>query len=468
MPVDRATFDAVRQRVIQTAPSGLSKQQFDALLDQELAKVEQPPAAASRGMVPQSTVQGDPKASLAQNDPGARPATFANVMLASPTGQATHIAPAIGGAVGGVVGGPLGAAVGGATGDIVRQAGQSLRTDAPAMTSTERAESVVKEGVIQGALQGTGQALAWGGGKLAKWLMNRATTRVTAQLAREFPDLSDTLIDKALTVSKGGEAKARMLLKVAKGKATAALDVAEQAGATIPAQFTPEVAEVYKVALIEQAIKSGQLPPGVSVASARLPAALQQTIQAIETAAQNGTPVNLGPKAADMLKTALQKHARAVYLNRVAPNGPKAMSLGATEAADYATQLNAAIDAVATGYKAANAEAQPLIGAARGLKQAIRPSGNLYQAMVRPAVGAALGSEAGRREGGTTGQIVGGIAGAAMTSPAGMSREAILLAHPAMQALLKQMPRATATALTAFLQSQGSQPMPAHSAAEQR
>ena len=40
MPVDRQTFETVRQRVIETAPPGLSREQFDALLDQELAKME--------------------------------------------------------------------------------------------------------------------------------------------------------------------------------------------------------------------------------------------------------------------------------------------------------------------------------------------------------------------------------------------------------------------------------------------
>ena len=40
MPVDRQTFEAVRQRVIETAPAGLSREQFDALLDQEVAKME--------------------------------------------------------------------------------------------------------------------------------------------------------------------------------------------------------------------------------------------------------------------------------------------------------------------------------------------------------------------------------------------------------------------------------------------
>jgi len=47
--------------------------------------------------------------------------------------------------------------------------------------------------------------VAKAGGVMAKWLMNRATSRVSAALLRDFPELSDTLIDNALTVSKGGE-----------------------------------------------------------------------------------------------------------------------------------------------------------------------------------------------------------------------------------------------------------------------
>lgn len=43
MPVDKKTFDAVRQRVIETAPDGLSESQFNELLDAELLKIDQSP-----------------------------------------------------------------------------------------------------------------------------------------------------------------------------------------------------------------------------------------------------------------------------------------------------------------------------------------------------------------------------------------------------------------------------------------
>ena len=54
MPVDRATFEQVRKRVIETAPAGLSREQFDQLLDSELAKLEQQQPVAPATQAPPS------------------------------------------------------------------------------------------------------------------------------------------------------------------------------------------------------------------------------------------------------------------------------------------------------------------------------------------------------------------------------------------------------------------------------
>lgn len=69
MPVDQGTFQAVRQRVIESAPKGLSKEQFNALLDSEIAKTSQTKKAdaagtwETRGMVTQwHPAGGDPSA----------------------------------------------------------------------------------------------------------------------------------------------------------------------------------------------------------------------------------------------------------------------------------------------------------------------------------------------------------------------------------------------------------------------
>lgn len=382
--------------------------------------------------------------------------------------------PNVGGAVGGFVGGIPGAAIGGAAGEGYRQIAAHVEelpgavrdvargaVEHPIETATGFARGAAagvveagKEAGLQGAFQGAGDLAVRGAGIMSKWLMNRATTRVSAKLMQDFPDLTDTLIDKALTVSKGGYEKARSMLLAAKADATIALRKADASGARIPIQLTDDLAESLKTALLEKAIKSGTVKaaPGtpLTVASQRLDPATAALFQQIDAAA-NGGVFHLAPSQADVLKTQLQKESRLLYANRTAPNGQRAMGMDATERAEFASRLNEAIDTLATGYKSANAAARPLIGAVRGIQQATRPNGNLYQALVRPAVGAAVGTETGRESGGKWGAIAGGAAGAAMTSPAGMSREAIVLAHPAMQAILRQVPRSTAGMIVEFV-----------------
>ncbi len=401
------------------------------------------------GQTPKTTEQAKP----AEGHPWINAAAD---LLPTAGGIAGGIIGGIGGTafgvgVGGVPGAVGGATLGGATGEAARQLIREA-TGGPVPTMTQAAKGMAEQGAAQGAGELAGAGVVAGAGGLSKWLMNRATSRVTAQLAREFPELSDTLIDNALTVSQGGYGKALGLLKTAKAKATATLIDAEKLGAQVPVQLTPELADSLKTAILEKAIKAGQIAAPkagapVTTATERLSGPMKQLFQQIDLAADGSIPLLLKPTEADLFKTQLQKESRALYLNRVAQNGPKAMGQSETLMADYAAKLNSALDGVAQGYKAANAEAQPLIGAVRGLKQAIRPSGNLYQAMVRPAFGAVTGGMLGQREGGSTGAALGTIAGAAMTSPAGMSREAIILAHPAMRAVLQQLPKPIAQKL---------------------
>lgn len=390
------------------------------------------------------------------------------------------LAPTVGGIIGGMTGGASGAAVGGAAGQGYKELIEHAREIPGAMVDVARnlvqQPSATVKGFAQGATEGAKQAGMEGGaqavgqlagekavqgvGVLSKWLMNRATTRVTAQLAREFPNLSDTLIDNALTVSEGGYGKAKALLMAAKAKATQTLAAADAAGQRLTVDLTPDLGESLKTALLEKAVKAGQLQAPaagqpVTSATQRLPGPMRTLFQQIDHAIENQLPLALKPSEADLFKTQLQKESRALYLNRFAPNGAKAMTADSTVVADYAAQLNTAIDGLASGYKAANAEAQPLVGAVRGLKQAIRPSGNLVQAMVRPAVGAALGGITGESKYGHVGGAVGAVAGAAMTSPAMMSREAIALAHPAVQAVLRQLPKPLAQVVIDALSGSG-------------
>jgi hypothetical protein len=404
------------------------------------------------------------------------------------------VMPAAGGILGGLYGGPAGAAAGGGAGEGFRQLLQHGAEIPGAMLDV--AGNLIHQpmATIKGAVQGTttgglntggeaigqaigqkaGDVLAAGATGMSKWLMNRATSRVSAKLAQEFPDLSNTLIDNALTVSKGGYGQALGLLRVAKAKANTAVQLADSAGAKIPVEMTQDLAESFKTALLNKAIKSGKVPAvpnePLAVASKRLDQTTKDLFSQIDDAANPNTPgstFDLSPSHADLLKTQLQKESRALYANRTAPNGPKAIGMDAAEKADYATQLNSKIDQVATGYKAANTEAQPLIGAMRGIQQSIRPSGNLLQAMVRPAVGAMaggnIGGAEGYREGGGLGAAMGAsagaIAGGALMSPAGMSREAIILAHPAIQGALQALPKPLADWLVqAIATHSGQQP----------
>ena len=365
-------------------------------------------------------------------------------------------APAVLGAGGGFLGGMPGAAAGGALGG-------GLEGIARGQSPLAIGGTMARRGAEQGTLEGAGGLLAKGAGKTATYLMNRATTRISQKLAMDFPELSQTLIENALTVSEGGYKRAKGLLRAAKSKATAALRDAEKAGATVEVDVSPNIADSLKTVIIEQALKGGQVatPAGgpVTMATKRLPAQIQALLMKVDEAAETGAPMTLTPTQADFLKTQLQRESRNLYAGRAAApsQGLKATPAEATLKADFAARLNAAIENVASGYKAANASAQPFIGATRGLQQAIRPSGNLLQAMVRPGVGAALGGAAGQQQGHPA---AGAIIGGAMMSPRGLSMEAITLGNPAVQQFLRQLPRATRIALMKALATQPSPTTP--------
>lgn len=389
------------------------------------------------------------------------------------------VLPAAGGMIGGALGGIPGAAAGGAAGEGYRELGRHVAEipgavadvtrgliEHPAETArgflsgaTHGGLGAGEEAALQAAGQGVGNVAVKAAGGVSKWLMNRATSRVTERVLRDFPELSDTLIDHALTVSKGGYAKAFDLLTRAKVAANAALKASE---GTVPIQMTPDLAESLKTAVLEKAVKAGKVAPmaegeALTTATQRLDPSTASLFQRAERAAEGGGKLHLTAEEADVLKTQLQKESRALYANRTAPNGQKAMGMDATERAEFASRLNDAIDAIAPGYKAANAEARPLIGAVRGIKQATRANGSVYQSMVRPGVGMITGGLAGQREGGTPGAAVGAAVGGLATSPLGMSAQAIALSHPALQQALKQMPRFAAAWLEDLLASQQDQ-----------
>lgn len=370
--------------------------------------------------------------------------------------------------VGGVPGAIGGAGIGGATGESARQLiRHAMGAEAPASAS-DAAVDIAKEGGTQAAYEAGGRVIAAAAKPAARWMMNRAMN-ATERLSREFPNLSQTMIDNALSVSQGGLRRARALLSQAKAGVNEGLEQAGKAnfaagkisGAKIPVQLTPELADSLKTAIVEGAIQSGVTKTGggsVSAATTRLPKAIQQLLGAVDRAAETGQALDLTPELADAFKTQLQREVKALYMQGTSPTGLSAVPALKAIKADFAARLNDAIDAVAAGYKEGNATAQPLIGAVRGIRHAIRPGSNLYQAMVRPGVGALLGGAEGYRQGGGVGGAVGAAAGAVATSPGTMSREALILANPLFQSLLKQLPRSAALSVMQEHQTLGEAP----------
>jgi hypothetical protein len=378
--------------------------------------------------------------------------------------------PTAGGVIGGMVGNVPGvriatAGIGGAAGEgyrqLVQHAGEipgavvdvarNLVTEPTATLGgfVEGAKTGAKQAAIQGAIQAAGQGVGEGlvgvGAKASPWLMNRALN-LTAKLSREFPNISTTMLEHALTVSQGGLEQARVLLKGAKDTANAALTKAQAAGATVPITAATDGLQKTLVEVLNSADIEGGLA----------------TLAAVERQIGGGRARTLTPVAADALKRSLQTQSKQLYTAAKMGQGKPNVTVRAQALAHMAESLNDAIGTITTnvgaeGYRAANASAQELIGAVRGITTGIRPGANLYQAMVRPGVGAVLGGVTGAQTGGWKGGMVGSLAGSAMTSPLGMSRLAVALSRPGVQAILRQSPR-LAAAVASLQAMEGQEP----------
>jgi hypothetical protein len=77
--------------------------------------------------------------------------------------------------------------------------------------------------------------------------------------------------------------------------------------------------------------------------------------------------------------------------------------------------------------------------------------------MVRPGVGAVAGGLTGAETHGQKGAIAGAIVGGALTSPKGMSRLAVALTQPGVQAILRHSPR-LASAVASLMAMEGEEP----------
>lgn len=377
--------------------------------------------------------------------------------------------PTVGGMVGGMVGKVPGvrmatAAIGGAAGEGYRQlvthgaeipgavadVARNLFTEPTATLqgfkegAATGAKQAAVQGAIQAAAQGGGEVVGAVASRAPQWLMNRALN-LTDKLSREFPNASATMLEHALVVSRGGLEKARALLRAAKTTANAALAKAQAAGAKVPITAATDGLQQTLVKVLESADVEGGL----------------RALAAVERRIGAGRGRMLTPVEADALKTSMQTQSKTLYTAQKMGQGRPNVTVQAQALADMAASLNEAIGTIteqagAAGYRAANASAAELIGAVRGITKGIRPGANLYQAMVRPGVGMAVGGGLGALGGGKE-ALAGTVIGGALLSPLGMSRLANVLQQQGVQQLLKQSPR-LAAAIASIMAMQDAEP----------
>lgn len=313
--------------------------------------------------------------------------------------------------------------------------------------------SNVKDMAIQGAGQATGEGLGRGlvaGAQIgSRYLMTRAMNNAATRLAEEFSTMTQDMIDHAITVSKGGYEKARGLLKLAKASANAAVAKADAAGATIPVTTATNAMQ----GVLQRIANTGDVSGNLSA------------LAKVEKQLTQGRGATLSIADADALKGELYSESKTLLqqIKQAGTRGIPQLKVEQEAKLAAAQALNDAIEQATTqagapGYRASNLAAQKMIGVNRGLKTAMKGVQNNYQALVRPGVGMLTGGALGETQGHP---LAGAAIGATAFSPYGLSREAILLAHPAVQALLKQMPRAMSTAIASYFSQPESGEQPA-------
>jgi hypothetical protein len=283
--------------------------------------------------------------------------------------------PAAGGALGGIVGGIGGSvlgvgvggvpgAIGGATlgggaGEAARQLLNRARgVDAPA-TSTDAAMSIGKEGLIQGALETGGAAIAGIGRAAGRSLLENAV-RPTPSLKAEFPNVMHVIEQERLPVGKGpfggpsGAAQATLKRQTASKALRELLTKAEASGT----QFTNDQVAGPVLDLVDKIAKQ----PLGDAEERQLGDMLNEFLKR--------HPGPLTPTAVKDLKASAQSIAAPIF--KAAEKGfpvdanqtLKARFNGAI--ADGAKTSLETID----GAGAAEAKTQGLIGATRALKAA--------------------------------------------------------------------------------------------------
>jgi len=128
--------------------------------------------------------------------------------------------PMLAGGAGGLIGGIPGAALGGTMGKFAQMQAEGMDGKEPESVGGMLKDASVSGGV-QGALEGGGRALAWGGGKVAHTLMNRALGPSKAANAKygvgPEGDLAQQMLNRNRRVSVASADKEQAAREAAQG-----------------------------------------------------------------------------------------------------------------------------------------------------------------------------------------------------------------------------------------------------------
>lgn len=373
--------------------------------------------------------------------------------------RGTTLGPTIGGGagaiLGGVVGGPGGALVGASLGAAGGKAIERRFQTAGQPPPRTRREGLVEAGkdlgssalispAFEAAGQGMTKVIGEAGRGTARWLMNRATRGPEqAKWLKAYPGVTDFMIDKAITMAKGGMHRAEALLSEWSGTVKTMLAAADQTGKTVPVRFNWDMANLLEDALLEDVARlpstGGVVHP---LTATDLPLADQQLLRNIRNAVQHRRPVNLPPSVADRVKRQVQAFVRP-QLEREAGQtlaSGRTLTKGAiTVGRKFQKDLNYAIDGVVSGYKDANKVVQLSKGAGAAAERRSMPKDIVWPLTGIGATGLAelAGTSMGapKRTSGAVGATIGFGTGL-LNSPRLASWLSIAAGNPEVRAMI--------------------------------
>jgi hypothetical protein len=357
--------------------------------------------------------------------------------------------------VGGVPGAVGGAALGGAAGEALKQLINRARgAEAPA-TPFDAAKGIATQGAVQGASEAAGAGLMKGASMAAHGLMDFAI-RPAPTLAEDFGDIAGTALKERLPVgnvlpgAKKGSQITKAALRDSAQTTRALVKGAEDAGTTFSAQDIAKPVTDLAANIAKQPISESETR--------------QLSRMFMDYIREN--PAQLTPTTVKDMKQAAQRIAKPIFRAINAGNPvPAGESLKASFNKAIADGAKDALETI-PGVGASEARTQGLIGATKAIRRAEVRRMPLVAEIATPTAAAMVGGAHGLMSSDVSGATEGagrGITAAmllrALLSPRSTSRMALGLTEPAIQQVIRQMPRGAVYALLDQVTGPGSAPV---------